>query len=935
MKKKFFAVLTALIAVCVVAFCCSACTGETVSVENVTLNKSTLTLEIGEEETLTATITPNNATDKRVTWESSDKGVATVSNGKVRAVANGRTTISATTVDGEKTAICEVTVIASTGLTFKTLSIDEENNVKGTVSNSIDEFSFLTEIEISGNIGYIVCADEFGLLAFAAKKVPLIAGDTTVYILVLENGEYNGTTYTVTIHRNYLYTVSFKTGVATSIPSQQVEEGDCAIIPTTELTKIGYHFDGWGFDFDTPITSNKTLNAIWTANTDTPYRVEYYLEKATDDGYRLFSTENNIGVTADTASVNPREKDHYTINESKSKLSGNIAPDGSLVLKVYYDLDRYAITVNSSDTSLGTVTGGGTYKHGIHLNMVATTNKLGYVFIGWFNGTERVSENQTYSFSAKENLDLIAKWELDPAISNFHFTSTESVCEITGLKDENVTQIVIPDYVTSIGERAFYCGTFDSPIATSVTIGKGVTSIGKEAFYDCYKLTKVDYTGTIDQWAEINFVYSSSSNPLYYAKNLYIDGKLVTEVNITSATKITDFAFSKYPQLTSLTIGGDVSYIGEFAFYECDLLTNVTISGNVTKIAEFAFSNCDLLVNLTIGNNVESIESKAFYDCDALRSIVIPDSVKRIGTQAFYSCSSLMNITLGANLNTVEEDAFANCYKLVEVIYNQEDKSPRPLEGSSGFGKVHYYALRVGYKGYTSRLSTDSNGCTVYTWSNGKSVFVDYSGDSSYLSLPNNITEINSHAFDRDTVEALVIPNSVTRFNEDAFYNCYELEKVYYMGTIDQWAELTFENVYSTPFCYGCALYIDNQMVTEINLTSAKTISKYAFKNYSKLTSVKMGTSVESIGEEVFYNCDSLTTIEIGENVVKISKNVFTECDNLESVIFKDDSTWYRTSNADAWDKMIAGKETTVTNASDMAFDLSRSAYRALYWYKK
>ena len=194
---------------------------------------------------------------------------------------------------------------------------------------------------------------------------------------------------------------------------------------------------------------------------------------------------------------------------------------------------------------------------------------------------------------------------------------------------------------------------------------------------------------------------------------------------------------------------------------------------------------------------------------------------------------------------------------------------------------------------------------------------------------------INSHAFDRDTVEALVIPNSVTRFNEDAFYNCYELEKVYYMGTIDQWAELTFENVYSTPFCYGCALYIDNQMVTEINLTSAKTISKYAFKNYSKLTSVKMGTSVESIGEEVFYNCDSLTTIEIGENVVKISKNVFTECDNLESVIFKDDSTWYRTSNADAWDKMIAGKETTVTNASDMAFDLSRSAYRALYWYKK
>ena len=82
----------------------------TVPVTGVSLNKSTLTLTEGNSETLTATITPANATDKTVTWSTSDANIATVSNGKVTAIAEGSATITVKTKDGNKTATCSVTV---------------------------------------------------------------------------------------------------------------------------------------------------------------------------------------------------------------------------------------------------------------------------------------------------------------------------------------------------------------------------------------------------------------------------------------------------------------------------------------------------------------------------------------------------------------------------------------------------------------------------------------------------------------------------------------------------------------------------------------------------------------------------------------------------------------------------------------------------------
>ena len=97
-----------------------------VSVTSVTLDKSSLTLKIGETETLTATVNPDNATDKSVTWSSSDTNVATVSSsGMITAKAVGTATITVTTTDGGKKATCALTVnpISVTGVTLDQTSL--------------------------------------------------------------------------------------------------------------------------------------------------------------------------------------------------------------------------------------------------------------------------------------------------------------------------------------------------------------------------------------------------------------------------------------------------------------------------------------------------------------------------------------------------------------------------------------------------------------------------------------------------------------------------------------------------------------------------------------------------------------------------------------------------------------------------------------------
>ena len=135
----------------------------TIPVETVTLNKAELTIILGQEETLVATVKPDDATDKTVTWTSSNTAVATVdANGKVASVAVGTATITAKA--GEKTATCAVSVIIpveSIALDKTSITLDEGQSETITATVAPDNATIKT-VTWSSSDASIASVDQNG-----------------------------------------------------------------------------------------------------------------------------------------------------------------------------------------------------------------------------------------------------------------------------------------------------------------------------------------------------------------------------------------------------------------------------------------------------------------------------------------------------------------------------------------------------------------------------------------------------------------------------------------------------------------------------------------------------------------------------------------------------------------------------------------------------
>ena len=112
-------------------------------------------------------------------------------------------------------------------------------------------------------------------------------------------------------------------------------------------------------------------------------------------------------------------------------------------------------------------------------------------------------------------------------------------------------------------------------------------------------------------------------------------------------------------EMTTFNIPNDTTKIRDYAFYKYSNLSNVTIPNSITSIGEYAFSDCTGLTSIDLNEGITSIGDSAFYKCSSLTSITIPNSVIRIENGVFDRCSNLTNVTIenGFNANNLNLSA--------------------------------------------------------------------------------------------------------------------------------------------------------------------------------------------------------------------------------------------------------------------------------------
>lgn len=363
-----------------------------VSVTGVTLDQTTLSLTAGNSEPLTATVAPDNATNKNVMWISSDENVATVTNGVVTAVAAGTATIIVKTVDGEKTATCAVTVAAPAPATLTgTVTITGETKFGSVLTATV------TGSNNTGTLSY----------QWYRGGVELTGATSDTYTLVQND---------LNEKMKVVVTSSVQTGNIESAQTAVVEKADCLDVPTGLAgvapstaggnngkitgTTSAMEYSEYS-DFHSSTTCDENETRAWHPGT-------YYVRYRATDTHKAGTNYATVIVPDLTPVPSTTYRDYFiyyaTLSEVQQELNGVAdvtSNDGVITIKLTsningrLDFDRnsgkFVLDMNDKTIDAGTtyealclnngftgtvkVIGSGTFKTGIH-NIVYGGGKL-------------------------------------------------------------------------------------------------------------------------------------------------------------------------------------------------------------------------------------------------------------------------------------------------------------------------------------------------------------------------------------------------------------------------------------------------------------------------------------------------------------------------------------------------------------------------------
>ena len=649
----------------------------TVPTGSVTLDKTTLSLAVGETEQLTATVKPDDATDKNVTWTSSDESVAKVVNGKVTAVKSGKATITAKC--GGKTAECAVTVTVPTGSvtldkTSLSLAVGETAQLAATVKpdDATDKNVSWTSSDESvakvdnGKVTAIkagkatIIAKCGGKTAECAVTVTVPTGSVTLDKTTLSLAIGETATLTATVKpddatdKNVAWASSdesvakvangkvtaVKAGKATITAKCGGKTAECAVtvtVPTGSVT-----LDKTSLSLAVGETAQLTAtvspddatdkNVSWTSSDELIAKVENGKVMAIKSGKATITAKCGdktakcvVTVIVPVSSVTLDRNDLMLPVGYAATLTATVKPDNATDKNVKW---------SSSDESVAIVNNGNitTVKEGEAIISVSVGNLSSSCKVVVINS------NRVIKYTAGSIVTPLNEDAFGAKIISNEYSYPNGMILFDGpvtkigrnafYKCQSLWTIIIPEQVSDIGDNAFYyCEKLNS-----VSLPNNLSSIGESAFYECRSLASIDLPTSLTTIEKETFAHCISLSNVPIPKNLKTIGAKA-------------FYFTR---LQTLDLPEGLQSIGESAFYENDYITKITIPSSVILLGNSAFSSCSSLTFVDIQGALTTLSTGCFMNCDLLSTVVLPDSITKFEAYVFYGCPVLTDLYIKA-----------------------------------------------------------------------------------------------------------------------------------------------------------------------------------------------------------------------------------------------------------------------------------------------